>query len=767
MLASKVKLTIFWDASGVLYVEFLTKRLTANSNRYCATLRSLKIRSWRSSSVKFIPEAALSSTSSIKFSDIDKPEVFAASWKDEYLVMIVKKSLDSKGKKVRRETRWNFRQIEDVLLLSTLLHTCLKDTLLTTFPEQRRKRIQHNIVLLTAQRDSKGKKANRGRLSAEHPSSHLSERHFVDYIPRTKKKTNSTQQCVTYCSKRDSKGKKVRRETRWNFRQIEDVLLLSTLLHTCLKDTLLTTFPQTTKKENKFNTTVCYLLLKRDSKGKKVRRETRWNFRQIEDVLLLSTLLHTCLKDTLLTTFPEQRRKRIQHNSVLPAQKDSKGKKANRGRPSAEHPSSHLSERHFVDYIPRTKKKTNSTQQCVTYCSKRDSKGKKANRGRPSAEHPSSHLSERHFVDYIPRTKKKMNSTQQCVTYCSKRDSKGKKANRGRPSAEHPSSHLSERHFVDYIPRTKKKTNSTQQCVTYCSKRDSKGKKANRGRPSAEHPSSHLSERHFVDYIPRTKKKTNSTQQCVTYCSKRDSKGKKVRRETRWNFRQIEDVLLLSTLLHTCLKDTLLTTFPEQRRKRIQHNSVLLTAQKRDSKGKKANRGRPSAEHPSSHLSERHFVDYIPRTKKKTNSTQQCVTYCSKRDSKGKKVRRETRWNFRQIEGRPSAEHPSSHLSERHFVDYIPEQRRKRIQHNSVLLTAQKETVKGRRRSLYAILRQKGKSSSFVPQRNSEELRITLQRFFQRQKVRFIVSLGGEKELIEGEERMCVDQFTSDFTNEK
>ncbi|GFY15214.1 histone-lysine N-methyltransferase SETMAR [Trichonephila clavipes] len=35
-------LTIFWDASGVLYSEFLTKGLTVNSDRYCATLRSLK-----------------------------------------------------------------------------------------------------------------------------------------------------------------------------------------------------------------------------------------------------------------------------------------------------------------------------------------------------------------------------------------------------------------------------------------------------------------------------------------------------------------------------------------------------------------------------------------------------------------------------------------------------------------------------------------------------------------------------------------------------
>ena len=36
--------TIFWDARGMLYTEFLTKGSTVNSDRYCATLRSLKQR---------------------------------------------------------------------------------------------------------------------------------------------------------------------------------------------------------------------------------------------------------------------------------------------------------------------------------------------------------------------------------------------------------------------------------------------------------------------------------------------------------------------------------------------------------------------------------------------------------------------------------------------------------------------------------------------------------------------------------------------------
>ncbi|GFY10802.1 hypothetical protein TNCV_1123242 [Trichonephila clavipes] len=48
-------------------------------------------------------------------------------------------------------------------------------------------------------------------------------------------------------------------------------------------------------------------------------------------------------------------------------------------------------------------------------------------------------------------------------------------------------------------------------------------------------------------------------------------------------------------------------------------------------------RGCPSAEYPPSCLSERHFVDYIPPTEKKTNPTWQCIICSSKRDSKGKK----------------------------------------------------------------------------------------------------------------------------------
>jgi len=37
-------LAIFWDARGLPYTEFLTKGLTANSDRYRATLESLKQR---------------------------------------------------------------------------------------------------------------------------------------------------------------------------------------------------------------------------------------------------------------------------------------------------------------------------------------------------------------------------------------------------------------------------------------------------------------------------------------------------------------------------------------------------------------------------------------------------------------------------------------------------------------------------------------------------------------------------------------------------
>ncbi|XP_035214082.1 piggyBac transposable element-derived protein 4-like [Stegodyphus dumicola] len=53
---------------------------------------------------------------------------------------------------------------------------------------------------------------------------------------------------------------------------------------------------------------------------------------------------------------------------------------AKKGRPSADHPPSRLSERHFVDYIPPTEKKSNPTRQCIICCSKRDSRGKKRNK---------------------------------------------------------------------------------------------------------------------------------------------------------------------------------------------------------------------------------------------------------------------------------------------------------------------------------------------------------------------------------------------------
>ncbi|GFV91616.1 hypothetical protein TNCV_4761811 [Trichonephila clavipes] len=42
MSATKVMRTILWEASGVLCTEYLTKGMTMSSDRYCATLGSLK-----------------------------------------------------------------------------------------------------------------------------------------------------------------------------------------------------------------------------------------------------------------------------------------------------------------------------------------------------------------------------------------------------------------------------------------------------------------------------------------------------------------------------------------------------------------------------------------------------------------------------------------------------------------------------------------------------------------------------------------------------
>jgi len=43
-ISKKIMLTIIWDTRGLLYMEFVTKGLMVNSDRYCATLRSLKQR---------------------------------------------------------------------------------------------------------------------------------------------------------------------------------------------------------------------------------------------------------------------------------------------------------------------------------------------------------------------------------------------------------------------------------------------------------------------------------------------------------------------------------------------------------------------------------------------------------------------------------------------------------------------------------------------------------------------------------------------------
>ncbi|GFW09429.1 hypothetical protein TNCV_3995361 [Trichonephila clavipes] len=54
-----------------------------------------------------------------------------------------------------------------------------------------------------------------------------------------------------------------------------------------------------------------------------------------------------------------------------------------------------LSERHFVDCIPLTEKKTNPTRQCIS-CSKRNSKGKKFG----LAIHQNDHQARRRFVEW-------------------------------------------------------------------------------------------------------------------------------------------------------------------------------------------------------------------------------------------------------------------------------------------------------------------------------------------------------------------------------
>lgn len=54
-----------------------------------------------------------------------------------------------------------------------------------------------------------------GRPSIIPPPMRLSARHFPDFIPPTERKANPTRQCVICCRKRDERGKRVRKETRY------------------------------------------------------------------------------------------------------------------------------------------------------------------------------------------------------------------------------------------------------------------------------------------------------------------------------------------------------------------------------------------------------------------------------------------------------------------------------------------------------------------------------------------------------------------------
>lgn len=56
--------------------------------------------------------------------------------------------------------------------------------------------------------------SKRGRPSFETPL-RLTERHFVKFIPPTEKKEKPARKCAVCCKKRDSKGKRVRKETRY------------------------------------------------------------------------------------------------------------------------------------------------------------------------------------------------------------------------------------------------------------------------------------------------------------------------------------------------------------------------------------------------------------------------------------------------------------------------------------------------------------------------------------------------------------------------
>lgn len=54
-----------------------------------------------------------------------------------------------------------------------------------------------------------------GRPSTQPGPLRLTERHFPEFVPPTEKKTKPYRCCAVCCSKKDEKGKKIRKETRY------------------------------------------------------------------------------------------------------------------------------------------------------------------------------------------------------------------------------------------------------------------------------------------------------------------------------------------------------------------------------------------------------------------------------------------------------------------------------------------------------------------------------------------------------------------------
>ncbi|GFW92991.1 hypothetical protein TNCV_4209271 [Trichonephila clavipes] len=94
-----------------------------------------------------------------------------------------------------------------------------------------------------------------------------------------------------------------------------------------------------------------------------------------------------------------------------------------------------------------------------------------------------------------------------------------------------------------------------------------------------------------------------------------------------------------------------LYTKSDRKRNHLQYKTTIIAKiiEKYQSVEFSVKRGRSSAEHPPSRLSDRHFVVYISSAEKKTNPTRQCIICGSKRGGRSSNIPEDIgAWGFEQ-----------------------------------------------------------------------------------------------------------------------